>query len=91
MAAGCVARDAQPCISRPVKFFWVTLIRPGVPSALVLADGRVIFAVKAQESAEPSGPRKASIKAITWTNADGTPGRIDVTQKNNFTGLGMQG
>ena len=47
----------------------------------VLADGRVIFAVKAQESAEPSGPRKASIKAITWTNADGTPGRMDVTQK----------
>ena len=47
----------------------------------VLADGRVIFAVKAQESAEPSGPRKASIKAITWTNADGTPGRMNVTQK----------
>jgi len=47
----------------------------------VLADGRVIFAVKAQESAEPTGPRKASIKAITWTNADGTPGRMNVTQK----------
>ena len=56
----------------------------------VLADGRVIFAVKAQESAEPTGPRKASIKAITWTNADGTPGRINVTQKN-FTALEMQG
>lgn len=57
----------------------------------VLADGRVIFAVKVMESAELTGPSKDSIKAITWTNADGTPGRIDVTQKNNFTGLGMQG
>ena len=55
-----------------------------------LPDGRVIFALKA-DWGQSSDPRKASIKAITWTNADGTPGRIDVTQKNNFTGLGMQG
>ncbi len=55
-----------------------------------LPDGRVIFALKA-DWGQSSDPRKASIRAITWTNADGTPGRIDVTQKNNFTGLGMQG
>ena len=54
-----------------------------------LPDGRVIFALKA-DWGQSSDPRKASIKAITWTNADGTPGRINVTQKN-FTGLEMQG
>ena len=45
-----------------------------------LPDGRVSFAVKA-ESAHPSVPSKDSIKAVTWTNADGTQGRKDVTQK----------
>jgi hypothetical protein len=40
-----------------------------------LPDGRVTFAVKA-ESAHPSVPSKDSIKAVTWTFADGTPGRI---------------
>jgi len=54
-----------------------------------LPDGRVIFALKA-DWGQSSDPRKASIRAITWTNADGTPGRIDVTQKN-FTALEMQG
>jgi hypothetical protein len=47
----------------------------------VLADGRVIFAVKVKESAELTGPSEDSIKAITWTNADGTQGRMNVTQK----------
>jgi len=45
-----------------------------------LPDGRVTFAVKA-ESAHPSVPNNDSIKAVTWTNSDGTRGRIDVTQK----------
>ena len=45
-----------------------------------LPDGRVSFAVKA-ESAHPSVPSKDSIKAVTWTNSDGTQGRKDVTQK----------
>jgi hypothetical protein len=45
-----------------------------------LSDGRVIFAIKA-ESAQPSQPSKDSIKAVTWTNADGSQGRQDVTQK----------
>ena len=45
-----------------------------------LPDGQVSFAVKA-ESAHPSVPSKDSIKAVTWTNADGTQGRKDVTQK----------
>ena len=45
----------------------------------VLADGRVIFAVRAQ-SAKPSDPSPDSIKAVTWTNPDGTQGRKEVTQ-----------
>ena len=47
-----------------------------------LPDGRVSFAVKA-ESAHPSVPSKDSIKAVTWTNADGTQGRKDVTQQQS--------
>ncbi|NMM22621.1 MAG: hypothetical protein HHJ11_03830 [Phycicoccus sp.] len=45
-----------------------------------LPDGRVIFAIKA-EGPHPSLPSKDSIKAVTWTNADGTQGRVDVTQE----------
>jgi hypothetical protein len=45
-----------------------------------LPDGRVIFAIKA-EKAHPTDPSTDSIKAITWTYADGSPGRMDVTQK----------
>jgi hypothetical protein len=33
------------------------------------------------EGAQPSQPSKDSIKAVTWTNADGSQGRKDVTQK----------
>ena len=42
-----------------------------------LPDGRVIFAMSAG-FAHPTDPGKDSIKAITWTNADGTQGRIPV-------------
>jgi hypothetical protein len=52
----------------------------GLPVTERLPDGRVIFAIKA-ESAQPSQPSKDSIKAVTWTNADGSQGRQDVTQK----------
>ena len=47
-----------------------------------LPDGRVIFAIKA-EGPSPTLPSQDSIKAVTWTNADGTQGRIDVTQKQS--------
>ena len=47
-----------------------------------LPDGRVIFAMSAG-FAHPDDPGKDSIKAVTWTNADGTQGRIDVTQKQS--------
>jgi hypothetical protein len=40
----------------------------------------VIFAINGDISRSPD-PSKDSIKAVTWTNADGTPGRIAVTQK----------
>jgi hypothetical protein len=55
-------------------------IASGLPVSERLPDGRVIFAIKA-ESAQPSQPSKDSIKAVTWTNADGSLGRKDVTQK----------
>ncbi|MEO8518723.1 MAG: hypothetical protein ABI438_06045 [Dermatophilaceae bacterium] len=40
-----------------------------------LPDGRVIFAMSAG-FAHPNDPGKDSIKAVTWTFADGTQGRI---------------
>jgi hypothetical protein len=40
-----------------------------------LPDGRVIFAMSAG-FAHPTDPGKDSIKAVTWTFADGTQGRI---------------
>jgi len=46
----------------------------------ILPDGRAIFAI-AQESPDAVDPAKDSITAVTWTNADGSPGRIAVTQK----------
>jgi len=45
-----------------------------------LPDGRVIFALKVA-STIATDPGKDSIKAVTWTNADGSQGRMDVTQK----------
>jgi hypothetical protein len=47
-----------------------------------LPDGSVIFAVKV-ESAHPTDPSTDSIKAVTWTFADGSQGRMDVTQKQS--------
>lgn len=55
-------------------------IANGLPVTESLPDGRVIFAVKA-EGARPSQASKDSIKAVTWTNADGSKGRKDVTQQ----------
>jgi hypothetical protein len=52
----------------------------GLPVSERLPDGHVIFAIKA-EGAQLSQPSKDSIKAVTWTNADGSQGRKDVTQK----------
>jgi hypothetical protein len=47
-----------------------------------LSDGRVIFALKvASNTATDLG--KDSIKAVTWTNSDGTKGRMNVTQKQS--------
>jgi hypothetical protein len=52
----------------------------GVAVSDRLRDGSVIFAINGDISRSPD-PSKDSIKAVTWTNADGTPGRIAVTQK----------
>ncbi len=52
----------------------------GLPIQELLPDGRVVFAITA-ESAHPSKPSKDLVKAITWTNADGTKGRKDVIQQ----------
>jgi len=53
--------------------------RTGLAVSTRLSDGRVIFALNGNFglSADPS---KDSIKAVTWTNADGSQGRIAVTQ-----------
>ena len=83
MTGGCVARCCQFC-------FWVTSLRPVVPSALV----QVMALIEAFLGPLGSALSCALTAKITLpsarTNADGTPGRIDVTQKN-FTGLEMQG
>jgi hypothetical protein len=47
-----------------------------------LTDGRVIFALKVA-STKATDPGKDSIKAVTWTNTDGTKGRMNVTQKQS--------
>jgi hypothetical protein len=47
-----------------------------------LNDGRVIFALKVA-STKATDLGKDSIKAVTWTNADGTKGRMNVTQKQS--------
>ena len=52
----------------------------GLPVSERLPDGRLIFAFTA-EGAQPSNPSKDSIKAVTWTNTDGTQDRKNVTQK----------
>jgi hypothetical protein len=55
-------------------------VADGLPVSESLPDGRVIFAFQA-EATRPSSPNQDSIKAVTWTNADGTQGRMAVTQK----------
>jgi hypothetical protein len=54
--------------------------RAGTAATDRMPDGRVIFAITGSigRSADPG---RDSIKAVTWTNADGTPGRIAVPQK----------
>lgn len=54
--------------------------RTGLAKTERLPDGRVIFTMSAG-FAHPADPGKDSIKAVTWTNADGTRGRKDVTQQ----------
>jgi hypothetical protein len=54
---------------------------PGVALSDQLPDGRVIFATTELDLSRSPDPRKYSITAVTWVNADGTPGRIAVTQK----------
>jgi hypothetical protein len=49
----------------------------GLAVSAVGPDSRVIFALKAAYGSEPS---KDSIKAITWTNEDGSPGKLNVNQ-----------
>lgn len=55
--------------------------RPTVVSKR-LDDGRVIFALRVA-STNATGLGKDSIKAVTWTNADGSQGRMGVTQKQS--------
>jgi len=55
-------------------------VRTGLATTERLPDGRVIFTMSAG-FAHPADPGKDSIKAVTWTNADGTRGRKDVTQQ----------
>jgi hypothetical protein len=45
-----------------------------------LNDGRVIFALRVAGT-KATDPGKDSISAVTWVNADGTQGRMAVTQK----------
>ncbi len=54
----------------------------GLAVTQLLPDGRVIFALSTG-MAHPSYSSRDSIKAITWTNADATQGRKDVTQKQS--------
>jgi hypothetical protein len=56
------------------------VVANGLPVSESLPDGRVIFAFQT-EATQPSNPNRDSIKAVTWTNANGTRGRIAVTQK----------
>jgi hypothetical protein len=57
------------------------VVRPIIVSKR-LNDGRVIFALKVA-STKATDLGKDSIKAVTWTNADGTKGRMNVTQKES--------
>jgi len=52
----------------------------GLPTTDRLPDGRVIFAINGDFS-RSSDPSKDSVKAVTWTKADGTQGWIAVNQK----------
>ena len=54
--------------------------RTGLAKTELLPDGRVIFTMSAG-FAHPADPGQDSIKAVTWTNADGTQGRKEVTQQ----------
>ena len=56
------------------------VVANGLPVSESLPDGQVIFAFQT-EATQPSNPNKDSIQAVTWTNADGTRGRMSVTQK----------
>jgi hypothetical protein len=54
---------------------------PGVAVSDRLPDGRVIFATTQLDVSRSPDPGSYSIKTVTWVNADGTRGRVDVTQK----------
>jgi hypothetical protein len=64
----------------------VILTTDGVARPIIvskrLPDGRMIFALKVAGT-KATDPGKDSIKAVTWTNADGGEGRVDVTQKQS--------
>jgi len=76
-----IAAGILPAGSSGISVLLTTGVAPRpVVVSQRLPDGRVIFAIKA-EGARPSDPSTDSIKAVTWTNADGSPGRKDVTQK----------
>jgi hypothetical protein len=51
----------------------------GLAKTETLPDGRVIFALKADFGT--ADPNKDAIKAISWTNADGSRGQHTATQK----------
>ena len=62
---------------------WVLSASSGASPVVVtegMPDGTLLFAIKVP-SAQETSLVKATVKAITWTNADGTQGRKDVTQK----------
>ena len=88
-AKGVVFRNEGPPIAAGIlppgsSDLRVILTKGVAPSPIVvsetLPDGRLIFAIRA-EGPRPSDPSTDSIQAVTWTNADGTPGRKDVNQK----------
>lgn len=54
--------------------------RTGLEVTKRLPDGRVILALDASFG-RSANPAQDSIRAVTWTNADGSKGQIKVTQK----------
>ena len=59
--------------------------KTGLAVSEPLPDGRVVFVLDA-DLGTSDDPSSSSIKAIFWTNADGSQGRIAVTQQDSTGG-----